>query len=218
MHYADIYQEIRRGTAAETVPRWAVSLLREIADGRRDLTGVWHPLGFLCLPIERLGDHGVCVHQWTLALPPCLTTSAVHSHSWDLSSYVLYGKLRNERMRVVDSPDFPTHRVFDVRSHGDVDELSATTRLVSYHLESVNQYGEGGVYYLPAGEFHATVLADEKGAATVALGHSRKHTADLTLGGVYTRSHVVRRRRCAAPETARAARLIADRLEASHTA
>lgn len=218
MNYADIHQAIRRGTAAEAVPRLVVPALRDIADGRRDLTGICHPLGFLCLPIERLGDHGICVHQWTPDLRPSLTTSAVHSHSWDLTSYVLYGKLRNERMRVVDGPAFPTHRVFEVRSHGDVDELSATTRLVSCHPEAVDQYGAGGVYSLPAGEFHTTVLADERGAATVALGHSRNHADDLTLGAVHTRSHVVVRQRCAAPETARAARLIADRLEASHAA
>ena len=218
MNYADIYQAIRRGTAAEAVPRWALSSLRDIAEGRRDLTGVWHPLGFLCLPIERLGDHGICVHQWTLALRPCLTTSAIHSHSWDLTSYVLYGGLRNERVQVIDDPDFPTHRVFDVRSYGDVDEIGATTRLVSYRAESVEAHGAGGVYSLPAGEFHTTVLADEHGAATVALGRGREQAADLTLGAVDTPSHVVRRRRCAAPETARAACLIADRLEASHTA
>ena len=218
MNYADIYQAIRRGTAAEAVPRWALSSLRDIAEGRRDLTGVLHPLGFLCLPIERLGDHGICVHQWTLALRPRLTTSAIHSHSWDLTSYVLYGGLRNERVQVIDDPDFPTHRVFDVRSYGDVDEIGATTRLVSYRAESVEAYGAGGVYSLSAGEFHTTVLADEHGAATVALGRSREQAADLALGAVDTPSHVVRRRHCAAPETARAACLIADRLEASHTA
>ena len=214
MSYAKIETAIRRGTAADWVPRWALGLLRDIAGGRRDLTAVRHPLGFLCMPVQRIGGHGVCVHVWTPALQPNLTTSQVHSHSWDLTSYVLYGTLRNQRIRVAEAGAAATHRIFEVRSHGDTDELHATTRLVSYEPEAAREYGAGRVYFLPAGEFHTTVVPGAQEVATVALGRSRPHAEDLSVGPLDARSHAITRSRCGPPETARTALQVAGRLEA----
>jgi hypothetical protein len=218
MQYANIDDAIRRGTATDWVPRWALELLREIASGRRELTAVRHPLGFLCIPAQRKGGHGVCVHLWTPAMRPTVTTSQVHSHSWDLTSYVLYGTLHNQRIRVFEAPGMATHRIFEVRSHGDVDELHATARLVACAPELVSEHAAGCVYLLPAGEFHATVVPDAQEVATVVLGRNRSHAADLSVGPLHTSSHMVTRPRCNARETARAALLMASRLEAAGVA
>jgi hypothetical protein len=214
MHYAEIEAAIQQGTAADRVPRWALELLRDIASGRRDFTAVRHPLGFLCIPVQRTGDHGICVHVWAPAFRPALTTSPVHSHSWDLTSYVLYGTLRNQRIRVAEGGAAATHRIFEVRSHGDRDELHATTRLVSCEPEAIHEYGAGCVYSLRAGEFHTTIVPGPQEAATVALGRSRLHAADLSVGPLQARSHAITRSRCDAVETAHAARRVAGRLQA----
>jgi hypothetical protein len=218
MDYATIRAAIERGTAADTVPRAALSLLRDVASGSRDLTAVRHPLGFLCFPAQRLAEHGVCVHLWTPGFRHVLTTSQVHAHSWDLTSYVLYGTLRNQRIRVADAPGPAgpaTHRVFEVRSRGDVDELHATARLVSSQREADCVHGAGSQYLLPAGEFHATVAPGEQDVATVVLSRSRADAADMALGPVDGHSHTLTRSRCDGAETARTARLIADRLAAA---
>src|SRR5258708_14211968 len=85
MRYLDLYTEIQRGTAAATLPGWARSVLGEVADGRLPIDAVRHPLGFLCLPVERSGRFGVCLHlcppEFTVA---STTTSQMHCHSWDL--------------------------------------------------------------------------------------------------------------------------------------
>lgn len=218
MDYANIQTAIQRGTAADSVPRWALRLLRDIASGACDLAAVRHPLGFFCFPAQRLPGHWVCVHLWTPGIRPVLTTSQVHAHSWDLTSYVLYGTLRNQRILVADAPGSATHRVFEVRSHGDVDELHATGRLVSYQPETDEVHRAGSTYFLAAGEFHATVPPGEQDVATVVLGRGHPQAVDLTLGPVHTRSHTLARSRCDARETARAALLIADRLQAGDTA
>jgi hypothetical protein len=212
MDYPGIQEAVEHGTAAESVPGWALSLMQEIISGGRELTAVRHPLGFLCFPVERQARHGVCVHLWTPGRRSALTTSTVHSHSWDLTSYVLYGTLRNQRIRVVPTAGQATHRLFEVRSRGDVDELHTTTRLVSYHPEADSVHDAGSVYFLPAGEFHATVVLAEQEVATVVLSRNRPQTADLALGPVHAPSHTLTRSRCDARETACAARLIADRL------
>src|SRR5215471_1910225 len=214
MHYAKIEAAMREGTAADWVPRWALELLGDIVSGRRDLAAVRHPLGFLCIPAQRTGEHGICVHLWTPALQPTLTTSQVHSHSWDLTSYVLYGTLHNQRIRVTDAGAAATHRIFEVRSRGDRDELHATSRLVSCEPEAVSEYGAGCVYFLRAGEFHTTVVPGQQEVATVALGRSRPHAEDLSVGPLDGHSHATTRSRCGQPETARAALQVAERLEA----
>lgn len=218
MDYTNIDHAIRQGTAADSVPRFALTLLRDIARGRRELTAVRHPLGFLCMPAERRGAHGVCIHLWTPAIQPALSTSNVHSHSWDLTSYVLYGTLENQRMRVVEAPGTATHRIFEVRSHGDVDELHATSRLVSCQPQAAREHGPGCVYVLAAGEFHATAVPGSHDVATVVLGRTRARAVDLSVGPLHTDSHMIVRSRCGARETARAALLMAERLEAAGAA
>src|SRR5437868_1942737 len=131
MRYEEISGEISAGTAAHTLPAWAGRVVEEVAAGRSPVPAVRHPLGFLCLPVERTGDYGVCLHIWTPEVEPApSTTSSVHCHSWDLISFVLYGTVRNIRMEVHDGPDGTTRQVFEVLSRGEVDELRATGRAV----------------------------------------------------------------------------------------
>lgn len=214
MDAEQISAALERGTAAQALPAWALSLVRDVASGARELRAIRHPLGFLCLPAQRLPGHGACVHLWTPAVRPQLTTTGMHAHSWDLTSYVLYGTLRNLRIRVAEASGAATHQVFEVRSRGDVDELHATGRAVACLPAAEDVQAGGSVYGLPAGEFHATVAEAGQDVATVALSRDRPQAADLALGPLDGRSHTVARRRCGPGETARAARRIADRLAA----
>lgn len=218
MNYASIRTAIDRGDAADVVPHIALALLREIARGERDLAAVRHPLGFLCFPALRENEHGVCVHLWTRGIRQTLTTSPMHAHSWDLTSYVLCGWLRNQHISVRDAADAPTHRVFEVRSRDGLDELRATDRLVCAWPKADSRHAAGSVYLLAAGEFHATVAPEDQDAATVVLSRSRADAADLALGPVHMPSHAVTRSRCGSAETARAARLIAAQLTSAGSA
>ena len=170
-----------------------------------------HPLGFVCIPVDRTGDQGVCVHVWSDSLPSARpTTSTMHAHSWDLISYVLYGSVGNELLNVTDAPDNSAYRVFEVRSGGDVDEVRETPRLVRCEISAAELNRQGDTYTLPAGVFHTTAVHGE--AATVALGSGRPGTMDLSLGGIDTRTHQVERQRCGRDETASAARVVTERL------
>ena len=220
MRYAEIRREIAAGTAARTVPRWARRVLDDIAAGRVVMEAVRHPLGFLCLPVERSGDLGVCLHIWSPEVESAaVTTSGVHCHSWELVSFVLYGEVRNTRAFVADAPASgaggATHRVFEVVSKGEVDELRATGRTVRYATGDTGTHGTGAVYTLPAGEFHSTHVEDGAEAATVALGRQDPDGADLSLGPLVAPSHRMRRLRCDPDQTARAARRSARRIEAA---
>lgn len=213
MNYPDVLREIQQRTASTQLPARVIHVMTEVAAGRRRMAAIRHPLGFVCLQVQRRGDYGVCVHLWTERRPDSeLTTSSMHSHSWELLSYVLYGEIGNQLVHVTDAPTAPTHRLFEVLSDGDMDEIRPTDRLVRCEPEPVQSIAAGEVYRLAAGEFHGTVVPGDAETATVVLGHARTDLVDLSLGPLGTRRHRVSRQRCTEPETAHAAGLIARRL------
>lgn len=209
--YQSLQQAIRAGMADRAVPRWAAAALHEVTTGRNPITAVRHPLGFLCLPLERAGEQGVCVHVWTDQLAQATpTTTTMHSHSWDLVSFVLYGTLCNEVLDVTDSRPESTCQVFEVDSGPGGDELRRTGRLVGHRTATKQLHRRGQVYSLPAGVFHRTSTLGE--AATVALGRGHPGTSDLVLGAADTATHRVRRQACDREETVRVATLVVQRL------
>jgi hypothetical protein len=212
--YDSFHRAMCNGTAKRDIPRWASDVLGEVAQNRTSVAGVRHPLGFVCLPVERTGKAGVCVHVWSDSLAYASpTTSTIHAHSWDLISYVLYGSVRNEVIDVIDAPDDASYRVFEIRSGGDVDEVRETPRLVRCQIRAAEFNHPGNIYSLAAGVFHTTVVQGE--AATVALGNSRG-TRDLSLGGIDRTTHRVWRQRCDRDETAHAARVVTEQLAKIH--
>src|SRR5262249_25310365 len=157
MNYAAVDEAIRSGEPYQRVPTLCRLALTEIVEGQRELGGVHPPLGFLCLPLYRDGAQGVCVHIWSASLTHAeATTSQIHSHSWDLVSYVLYGRVGNVLPHVVDDPAEGNYRVFEIHSHGDVDEIRATPRRVRWVAAGHEAAGPGSTYQLRAGRFHAS--------------------------------------------------------------
>jgi hypothetical protein len=212
MNYETIEKALLGGESARVVPALCLPTLASIARGGAGLRAVRHPLGFFCLPVQRTGGLGVCIHVWTTALRrTAVTTSGVHSHSWDLASFVLYGVVGNAFMEIADDYLTGTHRIFRVRSLGEVDEMQATRRLVRC-VEQHRQFTVGGsAYYIRAGAFHESVLDAETEAATVVLGRSGD-APDLSLGRPDIPTHRVARQLCDAQETAAAAQIVIDQL------
>ncbi|MEV0592236.1 hypothetical protein [Nonomuraea cavernae] len=204
MSYHGVYQQVTAGRGRS----WA---LRAISGG--DVTAVRHPLGFVCLPLERDGGDGVCLHLWSDTLAHARsTTSQIHCHSWDLFSHVLYGQVRNVHAVVTDAAHDATHRVFEVVSGADGDRISPTARTVRHAIDLVEVFGAGDSYTLPADRFHSSVVPEGGEAATIALGRGRPGSRDLSLGPLGARGHHVSREPLDAEETALAVRLIAAHL------
>jgi len=208
-----IYDEVAKLIAGGGVREWALDVLGDIAAGRTGVTAVRHPLGFLCLPLERAGGDGVCVHVWSPQIKSArITTSPVHCHSWELLSYVLYGHVANVHVSVIDTAQDPTHRVFEVVSAPDKDVIRPIERTVRYETIREEWIGPGETYALDAGVFHMSIVSDGGEAATVALGREVPGHKNLSLGPLTTPLHHVTRERCDQEETARAAELVKRQL------
>ncbi|WP_344453033.1 hypothetical protein [Actinocorallia aurantiaca] len=208
MRYRELHRRLTEGSGTGEVAGWAARTLELVASGSLPAEGVLHPLGFVCLPVER-GDGGVCLHLWSPELPPpSPTTSAWHCHSWDLLSLLLHGRLSNVLGRLDDGADL---RVFEVLSRDGTDELRPTDRTVRVSAADGGTYTRGGVYTLPAGVFHRTVVAGE--AVTVVLGAQRPGGHDLSLGPPGLGRHRVRRGRDDPARTVRLARRAAELLQ-----
>lgn len=185
-------------------------LLRRALD--RGATAVRHPLGFACVPLFRSTAAGLCLHVWADGIPaPELTTSPVHAHTWDLTSRVLCGVVRNDLVDVELDPGengararAPTHGVFTVHSRGRVDEIRRTGRRAACRDGSVDVVAAGQTYVLPSGRFHATRTA--RPTATLVLAVTRRPPPELVLGPLTGRTHRVTRNTCSADQL----RVIAD--------
>jgi len=207
--YTDLEHEIDRGAGPEMVRDFVLTALSEITHGQRRLCAIQHPLGFVCLPVIRDDGDGVCVHAWAAGRPiRSPTTSGMHSHSWDLLSHVLHGRVHNHIIEVTDAVTDSAYRVYEVHSHGDIDEIRATPRLVGAHSRLMQTRGIGESYRLGAGRFHCTEVDHAHSTVTVALGHTIPGATDLSLGAVNGQSHRMRRRRCSPAETVALARWI----------
>ena len=215
MDYPALERAARRHATAELM-RHAAAELDRIVSGRRALRAVRHPLGFACLPILRDGDDGVCVHVFgAFGDGPAEEVPQVHCHSWDLTSTVLYGRLGNRLMDVVDDDTTgdPTHRVFEVLSDpSGVDSVRPTGRLVRCRPGAEQTSARGQIYALPAGEFHTTRVPDGRPTATLVLGRTLPGRVDLSLGPLSAPGHRMVRRTCDATETARIARAALRRI------
>ncbi|SCK42055.1 hypothetical protein [Streptomyces sp. WMMB 322] len=231
MDYDELEHALRSGSAARAPRAAAADVLGEIASGKRELRAVRHPLGFLCLPVVRDGERGVCVHLFGGEIPAGEPAAAgVHAHSWELVSHVLYGHVSNVPVRVTDpaapapasGPDAgpspgPTHRVFEVHSAPDgTDELRPTGRLVRSEPGPEQTSTGGETYTLAAGEFHSTVVRNGEPAATLVLGRTLPDRSDLFLGPLHGPGHRTVRRLCGEEDTRRTVRAALRRVHAGH--
>lgn len=192
----------------------AMEVLVDLARGGAGPQAVRHPLGFFCLPVVRQDGFGICVHGWDAEREP--VEAPPHSHSWDLTSHVLYGTVVNVRFDVADEPpdaDSPpdaTGRLYLVDSHRDHDELRATPRAVRWTVQDRRVMGPGDEYTLAAGEFHTTAVRLGTAAATVVVARTIPDTRDLIVAAGAGTSYEVVRPRCTPAETAALARLMLD--------
>lgn len=215
MDYDTLDHLLRCGGTRDAARDSVAGVLEDIASGEEELRAVLHPLGFLCLPLVRDGPRGVCVHLFESGSSAEPAAAPMHAHSWELYSFVLYGRVVNLPVSIRDRVREPTHRVFEVHSEPTgVDELRPTSRLVRSEPGPGHTSSSGDTYSVSAGEFHATVVARGQPTATLVLGRSLPGHTDLFLGPLHDRGRRTMRQLCELGQTAQTARTALRRVHA----
>ncbi|WP_405484807.1 hypothetical protein [Nocardia sp. NBC_00511] len=209
-------ESVRLAMSKGSVREETARILDEIIEDPATVTALLHPLGFVCFPLERDGESGVCIHAWEpdlwRLLPlPTLTTSQIHSHSWELVSCVLYGTVCNKVLDVVDVDNGPEFRVAEIHNgEAGIDMIHPIDRWVRSSVAATEWHAAGEIYRLDAGVFHTTSV--EGAAATLAFGRGVRGAVDLSLTGLDAAVHSIARTRCDPETTARLARSVRERI------
>ncbi len=203
-----LFSLLRTGGGPGLLHQRAVALVQEIAAGRARFPAVRHPLGFIYAPLFREWPWTLRLHIWLREAPrPQLTTSPIHDHTWELTSFVVCGALENRIIHVHDVED-PTHRVFEIRGVGGNDMLQPTERLVRFHCSSAERLLQGDRYVVAAGQFHFTEVPEGITTATIVLAERKTTAPERSLGPLHTPEHQMTRADCPPSELAQAAQTV----------
>lgn len=165
---------------ATTVGKWARELLFSAAPEQLPAPAVRHPLDFICLPLYRCGEKGLCLHVWEEGGE--VVSPVVHAHSWDLWSYVWCGTILNQVMAVNDESESPEYRLYKAENVDGVDVIRATGSLVACTPEAPQEIQAGQIYRMASGVFHRS---GHRGlTATIVLGEHHEGRDNLVLGPV----------------------------------
>lgn len=130
---------------------------------------VWHPTGFLVLTLLRTPEGALRLHLWPAGPRelgrPCWP---VHDHVWDLRAQVLHGELQSRAYEVVDDPRGEAVLYAVDYGEGRSSCMRRSDRRVSVRARSPQRVVTDERYEVPAGEFHASTVAADCFAATLA--------------------------------------------------
>ncbi len=174
-----------RRTAPEALAELAsVSrLILECVAGGANLSAVYHPLGFVSVPLAKTGDTMLRLHLWDPEVGA--TPLPFHCHRWHLTGYVVHGHLQNKIVAALpanaDPGDGTRLRVYREVVSQHSDEFERTDELVTPRVQSLEDVRAGQRYTMDAGLFHTTVnpsgqalvtiiMVSDRGAREMALG------------------------------------------------
>lgn len=214
MDEVEVRDLIIANKATERLADLVAGYLTDLAEQRRDIAAIHHPLGFIYVPMMR-DDRGLLrLHLWMDGgTPDGITTSPYHMHTWNLASYVMCGSLQNQLLSTdPHSGPLGPYQVFEIVGNRQRGELQATDEEVYATIDSVEDVKAGEIYHIPAGRYHTTVNTSEGDLVTVAYVQRVPGTMERNLGPVDVGTHVVVREDCPSEEVAKVARSVLARL------
>jgi hypothetical protein len=196
----------------------AVAVLRALVAHREPPpTAFAHPLGFIYLPLLRMPDATLRLHIWhddgDARRLGDDEISAMHDHTWDMTSYVICGELRNVLVDVVPEAAAPTHRVFEIHGRGDVDEIRPTETVVRIADTREDKVSAGQTYQMGSDLIHCTRPGPGVVATLVAARRTSKRI-ERALGPVGLPGYRSTRQACPPRRVAAAASAVLEALGA----
>lgn len=136
---------------------------------RRTCTPLWHPLGFVsCVIKDDANEATVRVHYWPKGERRVKNPDwPIHTHTYDLSSFILAGRIRDLQYRVRSGEALT---VYEVSYYCGGSEIVKTDAQLDLDIVVDARRVAGEQYHVPRGIFHQThVPVSETAVTLVAL-------------------------------------------------
>lgn len=183
---ADLFQALyttRTPSIADAVRRQIREFLQRAKQHDRPRFQV-HPFGFLKWTVGTFDCSGhqavFRVHVWRKLLGPAAPTDIIcHAHAWQLLSVILGGTLENQALQLeitkTKQPRFPlcTVRV----THDNMTLAEPTGEMAAIASRQSRTMGKLGLYRVPLGGFHNTILPTDEPVITLAVLYGRDDTS-----------------------------------------
>lgn len=131
-----------------------------------------HPLGFVHAALNDSEDMALRFHIWKPGFRQVQQPSwLIHTHTFELTSLILFGELSNSVYRWNDNSNTGTgdKQIYEAHYQNGLSQISRTDRTGSIHLEDSIEATKGSQYTVPLRQFHETTVAIDTFAATIAV-------------------------------------------------
>ncbi|WP_433847529.1 hypothetical protein [Acinetobacter proteolyticus] len=134
-----------------------------------------HPLGFYCCRISTEATSDIRLHFWDKNLIS-QESFAIHTHLFDLESYILYGSLRNTVFEYSKENKGLKCSVYETSYNGKQSIIKDQETLSFLLINSEKIYNAGDTYSLKARQAHKSDLVS---AYAISLVTTLKHQAQI---------------------------------------
>lgn len=151
-----------RTEASEFIPY----LVSHLTDLRRSCIPLWHPLGFVsCVIKDHENEVTVRVHYWPNGERRVKNPDwPIHTHAYDLSSFILAGRIQDLQYRVRSGEAFT---VYEVGYYSGGSEIVKTDTQLDLEVVVDARRVAGEQYQVPRGTFHQTQVPVSESAVTL---------------------------------------------------
>lgn len=148
---------------------------------RNSCEALWHPLGFVsCVLKGTPSDVVVRLHYWPHdERRPKKPDWPIHTHVYDLSSFIIDGRVRDIQYRAKEGREYSVFSVSYVQKGSSVDPSKA---MMSLDVSTDEYHSVGQEYFIPVGTFHQTLVPEGQSAITLVVQSNFQKSRPLVLG------------------------------------
>jgi hypothetical protein len=154
-----------------------------------------HPLGFVHIVLMDSPNVALRFHIWIPGIRSVQEPAwLIHTHTFDLRSIVLFGKLENSLYKWEEDISPSENRLYEVTYSDGISCIVATDRIGKIQDLSSLEVSKGRGYTVAYGDFHRTEVLEDQLTATIALAtkHSGNPLVVGTIDGAASYSYLRR--------------------------
>ena len=137
------------------------NLNQYFSQNKYDISFQKHPLGFKYLKLGNLSNsEEFRLHFWTNTIEKHDKDLQIHDHSFDFESFVLNGRIINNKYKIISSQNFNGY-LYDVAFRNEKSALILNQEHFSIELQESFEINVGEFYAMSSDDFHESINNDD---------------------------------------------------------